>query len=208
MNTTAVVLEQPERLALAGSSSRRPATTTSSSRSSGAASAPAPSACSGPAACRRFPAWAIRWCRATNPSGAWSKPARAPAARVGDTRVRARRTLLRRRARAVRRRRGASGGAGRARGAGRRATWASRACCWRWPRRPITRMARRRQPRSDLIVGHGVLGRLLARAGGGRRRAPPDGVGAQPGAARRRRGLSGGRSRRRSRGATIARSTT
>ena len=57
---------------------------TSSSTSSGAASAPAPSACSGRAACRPSPAWAIRWCRATNRSAASARPAPAPGARVGE----------------------------------------------------------------------------------------------------------------------------
>ena len=47
-------------------------------------------------------------------------------------------------------------------GAGRRASWASRPCCWRWPPPPSTRSpAATRLP--ELIVGHGVLGRLLAR---------------------------------------------
>ncbi len=145
-----------------GSTSRHPARTTWSSISTAAASAPAPSACSGPAGCRRFPAWAIRWCPATSWSARSAMPATAASRRIGRDSVRARRQLLRRGARPVRRRRRAAGGA-RPRGWCRSTPdWASRACCWRWPPpRCITAAAGAAQP--ELIVGHGVLGRLLAR---------------------------------------------
>ena len=82
--------------------------------------------------------------------------------RIGDSRVRARRALLRRRARPVRRRRLPPGGAGRARRADRRAS-ASVASCSRWRRPRSTRFAAGDGTLPELIVGHGVLGRLLAR---------------------------------------------
>ncbi len=57
-------------------------------------------------------------------------------------------------------------GAGQARGRGRRSAGRATPSCWRWPPPPTTRCpaaacATRSPP--DLIVGHGVLGRLLAR---------------------------------------------
>jgi bacteriochlorophyllide a dehydrogenase len=85
---------------------------------------------------------------------------------VGEHGLRARRQLLRRGARPVRRRGVAPGGARRTRGAGRRrAGRAARAAGA--GRHGLPRGVRRR-PREpivppDLIVGHGVLGRLLAR---------------------------------------------
>ncbi len=78
-------------------------------------------------------------------------------------RVRAGRQLLRRRARPVRRRGVARRAAGRAHRRDRRAASASRACCSRSPPPPTTSPAARRATQPDLIVGHGVLGRLLAR---------------------------------------------
>jgi 3-hydroxyethyl bacteriochlorophyllide a dehydrogenase len=121
--------------------------------------------CCGPAACRpsRHGLSAGAGLRIGRP--------RAPGrSRVGPpgrrARVRARRALLRRGARPVRRRGVAAGGAGRRRRCRRATNSASAACCWRWPPRPTTRSpAAPREPivPPDLIVGHGVLGRLLAR---------------------------------------------
>ena len=86
MDTLAVVLEAPERLALEPARPRlRRRRTTSSSMSTGAASAPAPSGCSGPAACRPSPAWAIRWSPATNRSAASSQAGSAPAGASAST---------------------------------------------------------------------------------------------------------------------------
>ena len=139
MNTLAVVLSNRSSLRSAGWTSVQPAPKTSSSTSSGAASAPAPSACSGPAGCRPSPAWAIRWSPATSRSAAYVEPVRAPGGAVGER-------VFVPGARCFGEVRGLFGGAasrlvvpGAARGADRRATWASRACCWRWPRPPITR---------------------------------------------------------------------
>ena len=59
---------------------------------------------------------------------------------------------------------------------------ASRACCWRWPPPPTTPIAAGATP-PDLIVGHGVLGRLLARlAVAARRRRRSSGSATRSGA--------------------------
>ncbi len=143
MHALAVVLEKPEHLvAQPAGAEPSPATKTSWSTSSGAASAPAPSDCCGPAACRTFPAWAIRWCRATSRSAAWcvaGQPLGRARRRAG---VRARRATASamcaacsaapHRALVV---------PGAARLAARRRRWASRASCWRWPPPRITRSA-------------------------------------------------------------------
>ena len=111
-------------------------------------------------------------------------------------RVRAGRALLRRRARTVRRRRRRRRRPRRARRAHRRATGrAGRAARAGGDRVSCARRGRRHQP--DLIVGHGVLGRLLARlavlAGG----APPVVWERNPRARGRRRRLRGRRPGRR-----------
>ena len=84
MKSLAVVMEEPQRLALRLSPARRAAAlTTSSSKAAGPASAPAPSGCSTPAGCRRFPAWAIRWCPATRRSARSSARVRDAGVAVG-----------------------------------------------------------------------------------------------------------------------------
>ena len=176
----------------AASTFRRRATRTSSSTSSGAASAPAPSACCGPVACRSFPAWAIRWCRVTNRSAGSARPGRAPAARVGER-------VFVPGARCFGEVRGLFGGA--ARGSScrahvvpvdelRRAGGAAGAGRHRLPR------LRRTGAGPDLIVGHGVLGRLLARLAVVAGAAAAHGLGAQPERAAAPRAI-GDRSRRR-----------
>ena len=74
---------------------------------------------------------------------------------------------------------------------------ASAESCWRWRRRPITPSRRAAPSAPDCIVGHGVLGRLLARISIAVRNDPPDGVGEEPGARRRRHRLRRHRSRAR-----------
>ena len=184
MNTMAVVLEQPEHLALSRLDLTEPPKTTWWSTSTGAASAPAPSGCSGPGACRLSRAWAIRWCRATNRSAASSHAGadvRAPGRRAG---VRARRALLRRGARPVRRRGLAAGRAGPRAVPIDAQLGRATACCSRSPRR-----------RYHAIAGGGS-GRSSARPDRRPRRARPaarapdacsagyaraDGLGTQPG---------------------------
>ena len=70
MDTMAVVLEAPERLVLRRLDLAQPGDADVVVDIDSAASAPAPSGCCGPAGCRRSPAWAIRWCPATNRSAA------------------------------------------------------------------------------------------------------------------------------------------
>ena len=92
-------------------------------------------------------------------------------------RVRAGRALLRRRSRPVRRRGLAARRAGPPRHSRSTRRSASRACCWRSPPPPITPSPAR--PRPELIVGHGVLGRLVGAACRRRSAATPDRVGTQ-----------------------------
>ena len=164
MSTVAVVLEAPERLCPAPARPyRRRATRTSSWTSSGAGSAPARSGCSGSGRMPPFPGMGYPLVPGYESVGRVAAAGASSARRDGRARLRPRRPLLRRCPRPVRRR--------RRRGvvvAGRRAccrstsAWASTACCWRSPPPRITRSpASTTQP--ELIVGHGVLGRLLAR---------------------------------------------
>ena len=84
MKSLAVVMEEPQRLALASLPLDDPQRRRCRRRNAaGPASAPAPSGCSTPAACRPFPAWAIRWCPATRRSARWSAPGRTPGVAVG-----------------------------------------------------------------------------------------------------------------------------
>ena len=76
--------------------------------------------------------------------------------------------------------------------------WASRACCWRWPPPRCHAIAAPGASLPDLIVGHGVLGRLLARLAVQSGGAPPTVWETQPRARRRRRRLRRDRSGRRS----------
>ena len=105
------------------------------------------------------------------------RPAPASGRAGRRPRVRARRALLRRGARPVRRRRLAARRARRARRRRSTSASASRASCSRWPRPRYHAIAGAGARQPDLIVGHGVLGRLLARlavvAGG----EPPIGLG-------------------------------
>ena len=121
MDTIAVVLEEPERLVL----SRLALTphwrrTTSSSRSTGAASAPAPSACSGPAGCRRFPGMGYPLVPGYESVGRVVEAGVARPVAGRRPRLRPGRGLLQRRPRPLRRRRARLVVPGRARGADRR----------------------------------------------------------------------------------------
>ena len=82
MKSLAVVIEEPQR---SGASLARPRSTPGRRcrrrDAAGPASAPAPNGCSTPAGCRRFPAWAIRWCPATRRSARSSRPGPTPASR-------------------------------------------------------------------------------------------------------------------------------
>jgi 3-hydroxyethyl bacteriochlorophyllide a dehydrogenase len=57
----------------------------------------------------------------------------------------------------------AAPGGARCTGPAHRPSWPSTACCWRWRPRPITPPAAAGMQQPDLIVGHGVLGRMIAR---------------------------------------------
>ena len=137
-----------------------------------------------------------------------------PARRAGRRRprLRARRQLLRRRARPVRRRRGARGGAGQARGDGQRDRWAKTRSCWPWPPPPTTRCPAAASANPivppDLIVGHGVLGRLLARLTVARRLPDPVVWETEPQRAQGAQGYTVLAPRRRHARATTAPSTT
>ena len=74
METIAVVLKQPKQVQLDRLVLTDPPTKTSSSMSNGAASAPAPSGRCGRDGCRLFPAWVIRWSPATSWSVTSSRP--------------------------------------------------------------------------------------------------------------------------------------
>ena len=163
MKSLAVVIEEPERLALASLPLDDPKPQTSSSKAAGPASAPAPSGCSTAAGCRRFPAWAIRWCPATRRSARWSSAGPDSGIAVGAT-------VFVPGAHCFGDVRGLHGGAGVASGRARRSRAcrsaprsASAACCWRWRPRRCTRLEVAGPEGGDLIVGHGVLGRLIAR---------------------------------------------
>ena len=86
-----------------------------------------------------------------------------PARSRSAARLRSRRALLRRGARPVRRRSLAPRRAGQRASCRSTSSSASTASCWRWPRPPTTRSPRPARCRPSCIVGHGVLGRLLAR---------------------------------------------
>ena len=210
LRSLAVVLEEPERLALATArrSTRRRRAMSSSrplerrQRRHGAAAL-------SPAACRLSPAWAIRWCPAMRPSATSSTPAPNAGAAGRRARVRSRRALLRRRARPSRRRGVASRRARRARRADRRRARREAACCSRSPRPRCTRSRRARPDGATLIVGHGVLGRLLARLAVARGRRAAVVWEKQPRArATARCGYAVIDARTTTRGATIARSST
>ena len=100
-------------------------------------------------------------------------------------------TLLRRSARAVRRRRRRVWWCRRARRADRRGARRTRRAAGA-RRDRLSRHRRQRRVAPDCIVGHGVLGRLLARLAGGRRHAPTVWE-TNPMRHRRRRGLWRGR---------------
>ena len=166
--------------------------------STGAASPPAPSGCCGPARCRRFPAWVIRWSPVTNRSAAWSKLGiRRGFARRPDVFVPGAKCFGE-----VRGLFGAS--ASRLVVPAKRVmpidaqNSASRAFCWRWPRRPITRsrrLARRRRTASSVMACSDACSRASRSRS---RRCRADRVGEQPGARRWRHRLRRHRSRARS----------
>ena len=121
-----------------------------------------------------------------------ARPARSSRRRH---RLRAGLDRLQGRARPVRRRRLASRRARRPRRRRSSPGSARAACCWRSPPPPTTRSMRPCRTFPELIVGHGSLGRLLARivvAMGG---PPPTVWEREPIPPRRRRGLRGGRFR-------------
>ena len=169
-------------------------------------------ACSGPAACRRFPGMGyplvpgyesvgrvVAAGRAVGPRGRRHASSCPGANCFGDVRglfggAASRLVVPGARAMPVDE---ALGEQARAAGAGRH----------RLPRGVRRRPARPVVP-PDLIVGHGVLGRLLARLTVAGRLRRTDGVGDQPARAQRRRGLHGASTRTTTRAATTARSTT
>ena len=118
---------------------------------------------SGP--CRRSRAWATRWCPGYESVGRVCRRARRPGIDVGERACSSPAPTASARC-------GLFGGAARrlvVPGAAVVAVedrLASRRCCWRLATASVSRV-RRRQARShrapDLIVGHGVLGRLMAR---------------------------------------------